>query len=60
MRPSTHVRAIEARAKAPSLGPGERIIDGRVHYSAAWLGASLEPPPSGRRLQRLSVLSRSY
>jgi len=26
------------RAPLASLGPGERLINGRVYYSAAWLG----------------------
>src|SRR5712692_5146453 len=28
------------REPLPPLGPGERIVSGRVHYSAAWLGAA--------------------
>jgi hypothetical protein len=28
------------REPLPPLGPGERVIDGRVYYSAAWLGAA--------------------
>jgi hypothetical protein len=31
------------RAPLQSLGPGERVIDGRVHYSAVWLTAPFEP-----------------
>ena len=26
------------REPLPPLGPGERVINGRVYYSAAWLG----------------------
>jgi hypothetical protein len=28
------------REPLPPLGPGERVINGRVYYSAAWLGAA--------------------
>ncbi len=33
------------REPLPPLGPGERLINGRVYYSAAWLGvaAPFEP-----------------
>jgi hypothetical protein len=31
------------RAPLQSLGPGERVIDGRVYYSAVWLTAPFEP-----------------
>ena len=30
------------REPLPPLGPGERIINGRVYYSAAWLCSPLE------------------
>jgi len=31
------------RAPLQSLVPGERVIDGRVYYSAVWLTAPFEP-----------------
>jgi hypothetical protein len=31
------------REPLQSLGPGERVIDGRVYYSAVWLTAAFEP-----------------
>jgi hypothetical protein len=31
------------RDPLPPLGKGERVIDGRVYYSAVWLAAPLEP-----------------
>ncbi len=34
---SSHPRQ---RPSLPPLGPGERVINGRVYYSAAWLGAA--------------------
>jgi hypothetical protein len=34
------------REQAP-LGPGERVIDGRRFYSAAWLGAAPSEPKPG-------------
>ena len=30
------------RAPLQSVGPGERVIDGRVYYSAVWLTAAFE------------------
>ena len=30
------------REPLPPLGPGERLINGRPYYSAAWLGSPLE------------------
>jgi hypothetical protein len=30
------------REPLPPLGPGERLINGRVYYSAAWLCSPLE------------------
>jgi hypothetical protein len=34
------------QAPLPPLGPGERLIDGRVYHSSAWLGAApFEPGP---------------
>jgi hypothetical protein len=36
------------REPLPRLGPGERITNGRLYYSAAWLGAApFEPEPGG-------------
>ena len=32
------------REPLPALGPGERVINGRVLYSAAWLGAAALGP----------------
>jgi hypothetical protein len=31
------IRRIEKRSSPRQLGPGERLIDGEVYYSAAWL-----------------------
>jgi hypothetical protein len=31
------------REPLPPLGPGERVINGRLYYSAAWLRAPFEP-----------------
>jgi len=50
------------RGQLAALGPGERVINGRVYYSAAWLGveaafaaegvnAAPEPPRSVGRNQ---------
>jgi hypothetical protein len=36
------------REPLPPLGPGERAIDGRVYYSAAWLGAAPFEPEAVR------------
>ena len=36
------------RKLLPPLGPGERVINGRVYYSAAWLSAEPEVEPKGR------------
>lgn len=33
-----------------SLKPGERMIDGKVYYSAAWLN---DPRPKPKRLRRV-------
>jgi hypothetical protein len=59
-RTGLDLRESLARFCAPvtsQLGPGERIIGGRVFYSAAWLGAApfepeavkVEPVPAGRK-----------
>jgi hypothetical protein len=39
------ILSIRARRREPlpPLGSGKRVIDGRVYYSAAWLGAPFEP-----------------
>jgi hypothetical protein len=34
----------DQRASLPPLGPGERVINGRVYYSAAWLDATRFEP----------------
>jgi hypothetical protein len=35
------------RVSLQSLGPGERVIDGRVYYSAMWFTAPFEPEAAG-------------
>ena len=46
------------REPLPSLGPGERIINGRVYHSAAWLSSPLEAEVGKAGLKPARSLAR--
>jgi hypothetical protein len=43
----------------PALGPGERLIEGRVYYSAAWLSAAPNVAETRREGQPQAFLPRA-